>query len=177
MVVNCGREKSFLTLLSDDRLLADDEVDFGEEVGLQRICDALDMSRTLAIDLVTRINLDPAAADPDPAQARHAEALREIIKPQIARLVEEIQRGLMFAQSESRGVRDNQVFLLGSLARWPGAAQLLASLTDTTVATVPSPLALFPPMGKSAEQQIDTDSAPELTVATGLALRRFMDNA
>ena len=177
MVVNCGREKSFLTLLSDERLLADDEVDFGEEIVLKRVCDALDMSRTLAMDLVTRINLDPAAAEPDPEQARHADALREIIKPQLTRLVEEIQRGLMFAQSESRGVRDNQVYLLGSLARWPGAAQLLASLTDTTVATVPSPLTLFPPLGKIDEHTIDVDSAPEFTIATGLALRRFMDNA
>jgi type IV pilus assembly protein PilM len=172
LVVNCGREKSYLTLVSDDRLLADDEIDFGEEVILQSVCSALDTTREMAEDLVYRVDLDPERQDPDPETARNADSLTEIIKPRLARLVQEIQRGLMFAQSESRGTRANQIYLLGSIARWPGTASLLASLVETPVTTVPSPLALFPPDGVKPS----AEPAPELAVATGLALRKFIGN-
>ncbi|MDH3642141.1 MAG: pilus assembly protein PilM, partial [Gammaproteobacteria bacterium] len=171
LVVNCGRDKSYLTLMSDNRLLADDEVDFGEDTVLEKISNALDMPRELAIDLVRKVNLDPAVTEPDPELARNADALTEIVKPELGRLVQEIQRGLVFAASESRGTRANQVYLLGSMARWPGTAELLASLADTPVATVPSPLTLFPP----AHGERTEGPAPELAVATGLALRAFMD--
>lgn len=172
LVVNCGREKSYLTLLSDKRLLADDEVDFGEEAVLEGVCSALDVTREMAEELVGRINLDPSREDGDPETARNADSLTQIIKPRLVRLVQEIQRGLMFAQSESRGARTNQIYLLGSIARWPGTDQLLASLVDTPVTTVPSPLALFPPVGAAPS----SEPAPELAVATGLALRKFLGN-
>ncbi len=172
IAMNCGREKSYLTLLSDNRLLADDEVEFGEEAVLEGVCSALEVTRDMAEDLVCRINLDPATEESDPESARNADSLTQIIKPRLARLVQEIQRGLMFAQSESRGARTNQIYLLGSIARWPGTAQLLASLVDTPVTTVPSPLALFPPVGAAPS----SEPAPELAVATGLALRKFIGN-
>jgi type IV pilus assembly protein PilM len=171
LVVNCGRNKSYLTLMSDTRLLADDEVDFGEETVLEKICKTLDMPRELAVDLVHKVSLDPALKELDPELARNADALTGIVKPELGRLVQEIQRGLVFAASESRGARADQVYLLGSMARWPGMAELLASLADTPVATVPSPLTLFPSMDGAQRNE----SAPELAVATGLALRGFMD--
>lgn len=172
LVVNCGREKSYLTLLSDNRLLADDEVDFGEELVLEKICSTLDMPREIAVDLVHTINLDPSFKAEDPEIARNAEALSQIVKPLLSRLAQEIQRGLVFAQSESRGSRPNQVYLQGSIARWPGAAELLSSLAETPVATTPSPLAVFSDASKA-----DPEPAPELAVATGLALRKFMPHA
>lgn len=171
LVVNCGRDKSYLTLMSDNRLLADDEVDFGEETVLDKICKTLDMPRELAVDLVHKVSLDPAAVESDPELARNADALIEIVKPELSRLVQEIQRGLIFAASESRGTRPNQVYLLGSMARWPGTAELLASLADTPVSNVPSPLTLFP----SPDVERADEPAPELAVATGLALRNFME--
>ena len=171
LVVNCGRDKSYLTLMSDERLLADDEVDFGEATVLAKICKTLDIPRKLAVDLVHKVSLDPGLKHADAELARNADALIGIVKPELGRLVQEIQRGLVFAASESRGSRANQVYLLGSMARWPGAAELLASLADTPVATVPGPLALFP----AGNEARNDEPAPELAVATGLALRAFMD--
>jgi type IV pilus assembly protein PilM len=162
LVVNCGRDKSYLTLISDSRLLADDEVDFGEDSVLEKIGAALDMPRELALDLVKKVNLDPSVVHTDAELARNADALAGIIKPELAKLVQEIQRGLMFAASESRGNRVNQVYLLGSIARWPGATELLASLADTPVATVPSPLTLFPSAPAMAAQQ--PESGPEFAI-------------
>ena len=171
LVVTCGREKSYLSLVSGDRLLADDEVDFGEGPLLQSICSRLDMTPEVASDLVHAIDLDPRKTRDDPDDARNAAALIEIIKPQFTRLASDIQRSLVFAQSESRGAPTNQVYLLGSIARWPGAAELLASVTEAKVAAMPSPLQLF----SSPDAPDPPDSAPELAVATGLALRTFVD--
>jgi type IV pilus assembly protein PilM len=169
IVVNCGREKSYLTLLSDERLLADDEVDFGEDTVLNKICSTLDMPRDLAFELVQQISLDPAYQAPDAEMSNNADTLLQIVKPLMSNLAREIQRGLVFAQSESRGSRPNQVYLQGSIARWPGAAELLSSILETPVASAPSPLALF-----SSGSSRDPAQAPELAVATGLALRKYM---
>ena len=175
LVVNCGRDKSYLTLMSDNRLLADDEVDFGEDTVLEKISEALDVSPELAVELVKNVSLDPAASEADPEVVRNRGALTAIVKPELRRLVQEIQRGLAFATSESRGARTDQVFLLGSMARWPGTAELLASLADTPVATIPSPLTLFPPVANAGSAP-PAESGPEFAVATGLALRGFMDH-
>lgn len=170
LVVNCGREKSYLTLLSDDRLLADDEVEFGENGIVESICSALEVTPEVAMKLVKEVNLDPERPTLDKDKAKNADVLTEIVKPHLAVLSQEIQRGLMFAQSESRGTRANKVFLLGSIARWPGTAELLGSMTQCAVATVPSPVQLF----QSGSQ--DPEPAPELAVATGLALREFTEH-
>ena len=60
-----------------------------------------------------------------------------------------------------------KVYLLGSIARWPGSEDLLGSLTDADVAKIPDPLALFP-QGDDVGNSI---AAPEIVVATGAALR------
>jgi len=171
LVVNCGRDKSYLTLLSDNRLLADDEVDFGEEQVLQKISSTLDMHRDIVLDLVHKIGLNPNHKSVEPGTVQNAEALSQIVKPLFARLAQEIERGLVFAQSESRGSRPNQVYLLGSIARWHGAAELLSDLVQAPVATAPSPLALF-----ASSSTKGLEPAPELAVATGLALRKFMQH-
>jgi Tfp pilus assembly PilM family ATPase len=95
--------------------------------------------------------------------------LSEILKPQFMKLVEEIKRAFLYAASETRGRGVTQVYLLGSIARWPGAEQLLTNLSGSTVSKIPNPLALFP----SSESTEDAGAhfAPEIAVATGLALR------
>jgi Tfp pilus assembly PilM family ATPase len=64
------------------------------------------------------------------------------------------------------------VFLMGSIARWPGADTLLRSLTELPV-TIPRPLAFAPEL-VSADA---TRCRPELVVAAGLALRGFLAHA
>ncbi|MCZ6889691.1 MAG: pilus assembly protein PilM, partial [Gammaproteobacteria bacterium] len=164
LVVNCGRTKTYLTLLSDTRLLADDEVDFGEDVLREKIGTALGLDAELLDDLVRDIDLTPGSEDPK------ARTVAEIIKPEFTKLAHEIRRGLVFAASESRGARTDHVYLLGSIARWNGTEGLLASMVDATVSKIPNPLALFSGVFEP------TDVQPELAVATGLALRGVSDD-
>jgi len=67
------------------------------------------------------------------------------------------------------------VYLLGSIARWPGSDSLLSTLTGVNVATIPDPLALFP-SGIAGSADSTAQSAPEIAVATGLALRGMQDH-
>lgn len=165
LVVNCGRRQSYLTLIADERLLADDEIAFGEEALIETICERLDIDSELAQRLVCQTDISPDAirGNNDPEQI--GRTLSEVLRPELRRLAKEIDRGLVYATSESRGARRNMVYLLGSLARWPGADQLLESVLGVPVARVPNPVSLF---GGNRD-----DGAPELAIATGLALRSF----
>ncbi len=166
LVLNCGRDKSYLTVIADDRLLADDCIDVGETDFIEAVAKRLELPDDLAARLVSTTNLDPNAkrcAVDEPGVVESARMLTEILKPVFRRLVHETDRGLVYAGSESRGVRGSQVYLLGSIARWNGAAALLESMLNVPVSTIPNPVALFGAGGGEA--------SPELAVATGLALK------
>lgn len=174
LVVNSGRRASYLTLISGNDLLFDQEVAIGENSLIKHICETLDMSEDTARHLLTRTGVYPGNHDGDISdiidETGVINTLSEILKPQFMKLVEEIKRAFLYAASETRGRGVNQVYLLGSIARWPGSEQLLSNLSGSNVTKIPDPLALFP-----SEQQDDADLsghfAPEIAVATGLALR------
>lgn len=172
LVINSGRRASYLTLISGGDLLFDQEVDFGEDGLVRQTAETLDMSEDMARDLVLRtgVSIGGRVADPSIDAAGLVGTVTEILKPQFLKLVDEIKRVCLYAAAETRGGAVTQVYLLGSIARWPGSDELLTGLTGTTVAKVPDPLALFPSTsgGKSSS---NTSVAPEIVVATGAALR------
>lgn len=174
LVINSGRRASYLTLISGDDLLFDQEVSIGENSFIEQICEALDMPENMARDLVTRTGVHPdSTGEPtseDVDENGLFDTLSEILKPEFLKLVEEIKRAFLYAASETRGGAVAEVYLLGSIARWPGSDKLLTRLTGVHVAKVPDPLALFP-TGDQDEAATGRHSAPEIAVATGLALR------
>lgn len=179
LVVNSGRRASYLTLISGNDLLFDQEVAIGEQSLVQHICDTLDMPEETARHLLTRTGLN-TSNDNDSLSEALDEAglmntLSEILKPQFMKLVEEIKRAFLYAASETRGRGVTEVYLLGSIARWPGAEELLSSLSGSKVSKVPNPLALFP-SEKNDTSSANTHFAPEIAVATGLALRGMRFN-
>jgi type IV pilus assembly protein PilM len=172
LVLNTGVTASYLTVIAGRRLLLDQELRFGEQQLIERVATALEMAPQRAQELALRTGIEPAArrgGEPDGAR----ETLREILRPELARLVEEIERACLFVASETRGANVARVYLLGALARWPGADQALAELARVAITTMPNPLTLLG--GES--RQINPDSmAPELAVATGLALRGLTES-
>ena len=164
LVVNCGRARSFLTLISRRRILSDDVIEFGEDTLIEQVCKALDVDAPLAVSLLQEADL--GAARPDP-QTR---TMLEIIRPELNKLVRELERGLVYATSESRGADETKVFLIGSLARWNGAEKLLTDLLRYPVQTIPDPLQPFLRLGMD---QPGESGRPELAIAAGLALRDF----
>ncbi|MCP5089972.1 MAG: pilus assembly protein PilM, partial [Gammaproteobacteria bacterium] len=174
LVVNSGRRASYLTLISGNDLLFDQEVAIGEQSLVQHICETLDMPEDTARHLLSQTGVRPggqgdAIADVIDESGLFS-TLSEILKPQFMKLVEEIKRAFLYAASETRGRGVTQVYLLGSIARWPGSEQMLSSLSGSKVQKIPDPLSLFPSDGADDEQESD-HFAPEIAVATGLALR------
>ena len=167
LVVNCGRERSYLTLISKQHLLSDDEVSFGERSVIQRICSALDVSAELAQKLLADVDL--GAEKPD----ENTRTLIEIIRPELNLLVSEIERGLVYATNENRGQDNTTIYLIGSIARWAGADRLVSNILKHPVKTIPNPLLPFLGGVEESDEDQDNVGRPELAVATGLALRDF----
>lgn len=165
LVVNCGQEKSYLTLVAGGRLLSDEEVSFGENTAAEQVSQVLDLELDLARTTLRETNLNAKQWGAEASTETNA-TLLEILRPALQPLVHEINRTLMFASSESHGAARNEVYLLGSFARWQGSDALLSEMLNVQVRKVPNPFVSF---GSDVERP--TPGMPELAVATGLALK------
>ncbi|MGD2062844.1 MAG: pilus assembly protein PilM [Nitrospirota bacterium] len=178
LVINFGRAKSYLTVLSGRRLLFDREIAFGEDKLLLRLGSALDMSSASAEKLVHTHGLAPWAgvggSVGNGARLGVPQTLVEILKPSFLECVDAIQQVLLYTSSETHGQPVEQIYLLGSIAHWAGADRLLNSLIEVPV-TVLDPLAAF--AAPDAPVIGDGEVSPLLAVATGLALRGMASHA
>jgi len=176
LVINVGKHKTYLTMVSGQRLLFDQEIDFGERAVLDHVSLALDSPRDVTYEIVLRNGVHPGLYDRSVPggidDTRSFNMLVTIVRPQFANLVAEIRRAVLFASSETRGGSVGHAFLMGGFARWPGADALLSSLTDMPVA-IPLPLPIASDLGEDAEAQ----PHPELVVSAGLALRGLAADA
>jgi len=174
LVVNSGRRASYLTLISGNDLLFDQEVAIGEQSLVQHICETLDMPEDTARHLLSQTGVYPHGSNDPMSEALDEtglfNTLSEILKPQFMKLVEEIKRAFLYAASETRGRGVTEVYLLGSIARWPGAEEMLSKLSGSKVSKIPNVLTLFP-SDATASADVGEHFAPEIAVATGLALR------
>jgi type IV pilus assembly protein PilM len=167
LVLNAGDTASFMTMISGRRLLFDQEVDFGERKLVELVARSLDMPEQIVRDVVAKGGLDEASAR-GLQDVNLASAIIEILRPELKRLVAELERGFLYAASETRGGGAKRVFLAGSLARWPGADRHLAAIARLPVTNIPDPLAVLAP---EARRVVPAHAIPEIAVATGLALR------
>lgn len=176
LVINSGRQVSYLTVISGSDLLFDQEVDFGENGLIAQTAETLDISEGMARDLIMRTGV--AAGDPPDAslssleQAGLVGTMAEILKPHFLKLVEEIKRVCLYAAAETRGGAVSQIYLLGGIARWPGSEDLLSNLTGSRVEKIQDPLAPF----RAGAERDDGATASDFVVATGAALRGLQDH-
>jgi len=179
LMINCYREDSYLTVISGRRLLFNQSVGFGETMLLQRIARELDITPEAALNLVLTHGLQkrPAFAPVDDDGGTDVSAtLLEIVKPCFLDLIDEINRVLVFTASETHGVPVSRVCLLGSIAHWPGAQELLFSMLDFDV---PNGQIEFTQV---FEDENDDTRLPwsglfsEISISMGLALRGLMTN-
>jgi len=174
LVINFGSVASFLTIISGNRLLFDQSIQIGERMLLARIADALDMPESAARKLLDSHSLDPKQSGKThslgPAGVDVATTLQEILKPLFLELADEISRALIYMASQTHGESVERIYLLGSVARWRGADQLLNKVLTLPVETILNPLNRFS-LSEPTQGGTETAAAPELAVATGLALR------
>lgn len=174
IIVNDGQSTSHLTTISGDRLLADQEIKFGAERILKAIAEPLELSISVARDLVLTHGLDPRRKGDRSVDsgfdADVAETLVQLVRPEFMRLVREIDRAFLFADSESQGEGDKKIMIVGQIAQWPGVSSLLGSLTSPKVEKLG--LAHMPfAADELSIKNLDDRQAAEMSTAVGLALR------
>ena len=175
LVITTGLDATYLTLISGRRLLANQEIPFGVSRLIGSICDALDVSPTVANELVTKNGLGDISPSEHPAADDIAigATLLEIVRPAFVDLVNEIERAFLYAASESYGQATKRIYLFGSLAGWPGADRLVTSLTQIPVETMRFDLM---PFDVDPAVIANSESPAGLSVAAGLALCGFTEH-
>ena len=172
LVLNFGRTASWLTMLSGRRLLFDQRLALGEEGLLRSIAEALDTTAEQARELVRGYGLADAPPAPEAGLLvsgdEVAATLRDIVKPQLARLREAINQALIYAAAETRGAPVQRIHVLGALADWRGLVALLSDLVHIPVGLL-DPLAAFAPVDDAPA--CAAAEGPWLALAAGLALR------
>lgn len=173
VVVNTGTAMTYITVLAGRRLLSDQEFRFGEDVLIGRLTESLNMSPIDARRLVMRTGLEALSRSDQVSQALNESGifntLLEIIKPDLMRLVTEIERAVLFTSSETRGGRVSRIYLVGALTRWRGVATALNNILGLEVSNLRAPLGSF-------NFEDDSGGSPEMVVAAGLALRGLIDD-
>lgn len=172
LLINFGRAKSFLTILSGQRLLMDREIDFGENKLVATICQSLAINEKQALEILYKYGLGVAEVAGMPMSDELkaiADTTREILKPVFFELAENINKALIFMASETRGQTVEGVYLLGSVARYPGADHFISELFSLPVKIL-HPLAHFRLASPDAIPK-DLDPVVSIAMATGLALR------
>lgn len=179
LIINTGRHRSYMTLLSGRRLLLDQALEFGETGLIQALCDALELDFDQARDLVMRTGLHSGAAAPldghHEGETGIFNTLLEILRPQFLALVDQTDRAFMYAAAQTRGGGDARIILLGALARWPGCDRILSNLTHLPVSILPGGPDSF--VAPDAPARHIPANRPEYAVASGLALRGLADDA
>ncbi len=174
LVVNIGETTSHITTISGQRLLADQEVQFGEASILNAIAKTLDLTTNMAKELVLTNGLDStrrnAEIGDDNLDSEVVRTLVEIAKPELLRLVREINRAFLFADSESHGDARKRIFVVGGAGRWPGMAALMSSLAKMPVESFGREHMPFADESASIAT-FDDQQAAEMSIAVGLALR------
>lgn len=178
LVINFGREKTYLTVISGRRLILDREVNFGEAIITTSIGDTLELSPASVRDLVYQYGLSSErASDGDEDVVTPTEIARtmtEIVKPMLLELAEEVTKVLMYTASQTRGGSVDTVYLLGSIARWPGVEALINGMLSLPVRIL-NPLAAFGPAGEHTELP-ESEPVTGFAIAAGCALRGRAEN-
>ena len=171
LAINTTNDVTYLTLISGRRLLANQEVQFGEAQLVDTVSKTLDISPAVAADLLQRNGLSSNSKSNDQYMddLDVANTLLEIVRPEFIKLVREIERAFLYAASESYGEARKRIYLFGRMARWAGADELLGSLVQTPVARMNADLFPFD-VGEYRRGEMDCQHAAEIAVASGLAL-------
>lgn len=163
LLVNFGAESSFITIIWGRRLMLDRSVEFSENRVFSRLKQVLDMPQELAIRLLYE-------KDADPDKPNETEQMvAEVLRPELAQLLQEINKTLVYMASRSRGKSVDKIYMTGRVARYSGILNYLREQLHVPV-DILDPVEVFASKNcKSHDQGLSTMAGIALT--TGLALR------
>lgn len=175
LVINFGNWHTYLTMISGRRLLYDQRVDLGEDGLLQHISSTLDIPKDETRNLVLKHGFYPVnGAKEDSSSEAYSDisnTLHEIVKPYFLKLVDEINRVMIFTASQTRGMPAGKVYLFGSVARWHGTDKVLNTMLEIPVCQIYVDYQQLFQDTNNDDLISPSKSVPEMAIATGLALR------
>lgn len=175
LVINCGVENSYFTLLSGRRLLLDRGVSFGEQPICEAVASALRVDIRVARDLLCRYGLDISGSSAPSDEGliptgAIGHTLVEIVKPLFMRFTEELTKVIAYAHSQLRGADIDRIYLMGSLARWPNSEQFLSVLIEQEVSVLNPFDGLLDDVDWRILQGMKPTTISNMALATGCSL-------
>jgi len=174
LVINFGIKKSYLTVVWNNELLLDREIDFGMDTILQAIAKAFDTTTQTALEILHSYglaehenDLDDLTFDEDEASIKNV--LIDILSPSFMSLAEEIKDVLIYVASETRGGAVELIYLMGSLTRVAEVDQIIDQLISIPVQTI-NPFYGLEVDNKTLHYD-DLGPLAGIAVATGLSMR------
>jgi Tfp pilus assembly PilM family ATPase len=125
----------------------------------------------------TLIDSEPAAAAPTGEQAvvepgagsEISHTLKEVLRPEFAALKAEVDNTLVYTASKAHGRSVDGIYVIGSIARYPGIEELLREQFSLPLKIL-DPFSVFPHhLSEQALSRLWPRSG--IAAATGLALR------
>jgi type IV pilus assembly protein PilM len=167
LLINFGSGCSYLTVMWGRRLMLDRAVEFSEQRLLSRLKTALDLSEQPAKQLLLEYGL--ATGPRADGIGEFSAGLKEVLRSEFLGLKAEVNKTLIYAASKTRGETVDKIFLVGSVARYPGIAELMSQELSKPVELL-NPFAIFPHRLTQSELA-GLWPHSDVAVATGLALR------
>lgn len=171
LLVNFGQARSYMSVIWGRRLILDREFDFGEGRLAARLARTLDMPESGVLRLLYERGFLPSA---DPATDAIAQTICEVLRPEFAALADEVNKTLIYTASKTRGQSVERIYLLGSVARYPGVADLIHGLVSMPVAVF-NPFNVYAARTDAAVLE-ELDPIAGVALATGLAMRGSDDH-
>lgn len=165
MVISMGRAQTYITVLSGRRLIYERDIDFGETQLIAMLCKELEIDENEARSMLERGNISDVSILAENDQGVPlTDAFYSVLKPLFMELVEDINRALIYAASETRGLPVKQVYLTDRVATWHGIERFIKTLIEVPVSV------LRPFEGFDSVDTFDNDSGPRGAAVTGMAL-------
>lgn len=169
LLINFGKERSYLSLIWGRRLMLDREVEFGENRLVARLAGTLAMPEALAADLLYQRGFRGADPDAGVADAEITRTITEVLRPEFAALAAEVGNTLIYAASKTRGLSVERIYLMGSVARYPNVAHAVEGLVSLPVEVL-NPFTVFTARPDATVLK-ELDPIAGIGMAAGLALR------
>lgn len=167
LLINFGLRNSYLTVVWGRRLMFDRPVEFAEQRLLARLKNILDIAEPEGKQLLLERGLGASSEHDDGNEI--SRTLKEVLRPEFAALKAEVNKTLAYTASRTHGRSVDSIYVVGSIARYPGIEHLLREQFSV-------PLKILDPCSIFKHHLTDKELAwlrphSGVAAATGLALR------
>lgn len=165
MIISMGNTQTYITVLSGRRLIYERDINFGEVQLIATLCQELDIDEHEARTMLERGNTNDITDDIGYEQTIPVtDALFSVLKPSFIELVEDINRALIYAASETRGLPVKHVYLTNQVATWHDIEKFINTLIEVPVSV------LTPFDGFKNAETFSENTGPRGAVVTGMAM-------